>query len=88
MRLPKCFKKKFLIIFALKKLKKNTLKSCSEKLKSTFVPHYPELFKRPKWPKQKNSCSKMWLLDQLHIELGLTRFPFPREFLQNLSIIN
>ena len=25
----------------------------------------------PKRPKQKNSCSKMWLIDQLYIELGL-----------------
>ena len=41
-------------------------KSCSEKLKSTFFPYCPEL---PKWPKQKNSCSKMWL----YIELGLSK---------------
>jgi hypothetical protein len=27
---------------------------------------------QPKWPKQKNSCFKMWLLDQLYIELGST----------------
>ena len=27
----------------------------------------PEL---PKQPKQKNSCSKMWFIDQLYIELG------------------
>ena len=27
--------------------------------------------KLPNWPKQKNSCSKLWLLDQLYIELGL-----------------
>ena len=25
----------------------------------------------PKWPKQKNSCSKMWLIDQLYIKLGI-----------------
>ena len=48
------------------KVEKNTLKKCSEKLKSNF-PYYPEL---PKWPKQKNSCSKMWLIDKLFIELG------------------
>ena len=29
---------------------------------------HPEL---PKWPKQKNSCSKKWLLEQLYIKLGL-----------------
>ena len=34
---------------------------------STFFPYCPEL---PKRPKQKNSCSKMWLTDQLYIELG------------------
>ena len=53
---------------AHKKFKKNTLKSCSEKLKSTFFPYCPEL------PKQKNSCSKMWLIDQLYIKLGLSPF--------------
>ena len=58
----------FLIKFAHKKVEKTTLKSCSEKLKSTFFPYCPEL---PKRPKQKNSCSKMWLIDQLYIELGL-----------------
>ena len=26
---------------------------------------------QPKWPKQKNLCSKMWPIDQLFIELGL-----------------
>ena len=30
----------------------------------------PEL---PKWPKQKNSCFKMWLIDQLCIELETCR---------------
>ena len=28
----------------------------------------------PKRPKQKNSCSKMWLIDQLYIELGIWPF--------------
>ena len=32
-----------------------------------FFSLLPEL---PKWPKQKNSCSKMWPTDQLYIELG------------------
>ena len=41
---------------------------CSEKLKSTFFPYCPEL---PEQPIQKNSCSKMWLVDQLYIELGI-----------------
>ena len=65
MRMLKYFKKKTI---AHKKLKKTTLKSCSEKLKSTFFPLLPA---QPKWPKQKNSPSKMWPIDQLYIELGL-----------------
>ena len=32
------------------------------------ISYRPEL---PKWPKKKNSCSKMWLIDQLYIKLGL-----------------
>ena len=32
-----------------------------------FFPLLPWL---PKWPKQKNSCSKMWPIDQLYIDLG------------------
>ena len=47
-------------IFCPQKVEKTTLKSCSEKLKSTFFPCCPEL---PRWPKQKNSCSRMWLID-------------------------
>ena len=61
-----------------KKICKATLLSRYEKLKNkhppktkknsnVFFPYCPEL---PKWPKQKNSCSKMWLIDQLYIKLG------------------
>ena len=32
-----------------------------------FFPYCPEL---PIRPKQKNSCSKMWLINQLYIKLG------------------
>ena len=32
-----------------------------------FLPYCPKL---PKRPKQKNSCSKMWPIDQLYIKLG------------------
>jgi hypothetical protein len=53
--------------FCPQKVEKNTHKSCSEKLKSPFFLILPEM---PKLPKQKNSCSKMWLKDQLYIELG------------------
>ena len=45
-----------------------------------FFALLPEL---PKWPKQKNSCYKMWLIEQLYIELGsillinpVTKFTF------------
>ena len=37
------------------------------KLKSTFFSLLPA---QPKRPKQKNSCSKMWPIDQMYIELG------------------
>ena len=36
--------------------------------------HFPYCPELPKRPKQKNSCSKMWLIDQLYIELGLNEF--------------
>ena len=62
MRTLQNFKKVFKFLFAHKKLKKITLKNCSEKLKSTFFSLLPEL---PKRPKQKNLCSKMWPIDQL-----------------------
>ena len=61
------FSKKIKKIFCSQKVEKTTLKSCSEKLKSTFFSLLPWL---PKRPKQKNSCSKMWLKEQLYIELG------------------
>ena len=34
---------------------------------------FPLLPAQLKWPKQKNSCSKMWSIDQLYIELGSTK---------------
>ena len=46
------------------KVEKDTLKSCSEIL---FFYYCPEL---PKRLKEKDSCSKMWLIDQLYIKLG------------------
>ena len=59
------FKKK--IFFAHKKLKKPPSKVAQKNSNPLFFPYCPEL---PKRPKQKNSCSKMWLIDQLYIELG------------------
>ena len=44
------------ILLPHKKLKKSTLKNCSEKLKSTLLPLLPGL---PKQPKEKNSCSTL-----------------------------
>ena len=58
----------FQIYFCPQKVEKTILKSCSEKVKSTFL-HL--LQAQLKWPKQKNSCSKMWPIDQLYLELGL-----------------
>ena len=40
-------------------------KVAQKKFKTTFFPLVPEL------PKQKDLCSKMWLIYQLYIELGL-----------------
>ena len=69
MRLLKCFfKKNSNSFFAVKKVKKPPSKDAQKKLKSTFFPLLPA---QPKWPKQKNSRSKMWPIDQLYIELGL-----------------
>ena len=68
MRTLQYFSKNF-SFFCPQKVEKTTLKSCSEKLKSTFFPYCPEL---PKRPNQKNSCSIMWLIEQLYIELGVS----------------
>ena len=69
MRTLQSFQKKIKLLVCPQKVEKNTLKSCSEKLKSTF---FPLLSGLPKRPKQKNSCTKMWLKEQLYIELGRT----------------
>ena len=55
------FKKK---VIAHKKLRKKH----PQKSLRIFSPYCPEL---PKRPKKKNSCSKMWLIDQQYIKLGL-----------------
>ena len=75
MRLLKYFRKKI----AHKKLKKPPSKVAQKNSNPLFFPYCPEL---PKRPKQKNSCSKMWLIDQLYIELGLflTGITQPPEF--------
>ena len=40
-------------------------------LRKTQIHFFSLLPAQPKRPKQKTSCSKMWLIDQLYIELGL-----------------
>ena len=69
--------------FCPQKVEKITLKSCSEFLKSTFFSLLPWL---PKWPKQKNSCSKMWPIDQLYIELGMVDIACKKWFLFQVEI--
>ena len=51
-----------------KKLKKPPSKVAQKNSNPLFFPCCPEL---PKWPKQKNSWSELWPIDQLYIELGL-----------------
>ena len=71
-KLSTMFSKKF-NFFCPQKVEKSTLKSLPKKLKSTFFSLLPA---QPEQPKQKNSCSKMWLIDQLYIELGLRHSKF------------
>ena len=58
--------KKF-IFFALKKLKKHPQKLP----RKTQIHFFSLLPAQPKQPKQKNSCSKMWPIDQLYIDTQL-----------------
>ena len=53
------------ITLRIKKLLRNTQKN-----------FHPQL---PKRPKQKNSCSKMWLIDQLYKKLGSEVWTAPRQ---------
>ena len=79
------FLKEILEFVCPPKVEKTTHQSCSEKLKSTFFPLLPA---QPKWPKQKNSYSKMWLIDQLYIELGLEEQDLSvRSALTKISIV-
>ena len=58
----------FLIFFDRKKLKKKNPQKLLRIPKIHFFSLLPELSKQPK---QKNSCSKMWLVEQLYVELGI-----------------
>ena len=82
-KLSTMFSKKKSFFLPSKSWKKNTLKSCSEKFKSTFLSLLAEL---PKQPKQKNSCSKLWLIDQLYIELGPTSKQLVKRIFFNAEI--
>ena len=66
------FQKRFKLFFAHKKLKKTPSKVAQKNSNPLFFPYCPELHK---WPKQKNSCSKLCLIDQLHIKLGFCQHP-------------
>ena len=67
---PKIFPKKTFNFFLPTKSWKNHPQKLLRKTQiHFFFPYCPEL---PKQPKQKNSCSKLWLIDQLYIELGPT----------------
>ena len=62
------FSKKLRNFFCPQKVEKKTPSKVAQKNSNPlFFPYCPEL---PKRPKQKNSCSKLWLIDQLYIELG------------------
>ena len=61
------FLKKIKKNFDHKKLKKPPSKVAQKISNPLSFPYCPEV---PKQPKQKNSCSKMWPIDQLYIELG------------------
>ena len=87
MQLFSAVAKIFLLIFLFfspQKVKKNTLRSCTETLKSTFFPLLPELLKRPK---QKDLCSKMWPINQLYIELELEFYLFKFPVILDSKII-
>ena len=53
--------------FCPQKVEKPPSKVAQKNSNPLFFPYCPEL---PNRPKQKNSCSKLWLIDQLYIELG------------------
>ena len=69
-----CGQKNLNFLFANKKLKKKTPSKVAQKNSNPHFSLLPELLKRPK---QKNSCFKMWLIDQLYIKLGL--LPYQRQ---------
>ena len=79
MRMLQYFQKLFL---PTKSWKKSPSKVAQKNSNLLFFPYCTEL---PKLPKQKNSCSKMWLIDQLYIELGTESFSGLWIFSKNAS---
>ena len=63
-KLSTMFSKKKFIFFAFKKLKKTPSKVAQKNSNPLFS-------LLPAQPKQKNSCSKMWPIDQLYIDTQL-----------------
>ena len=63
------FSKQCYVSFLPQKVEKKTPSKVAQK--NSNPPLFSLLPELPKRPKQKNSCSKMWLIDQLYIELGL-----------------
>ena len=68
MRLLKCFLKNFKFFLALKKLKKPPSKVAYLSRILVVSEIFHNTAQKPKW---QNSCSKMWPIEQLYIELGL-----------------
>ena len=68
MRLLKHIKKKFGKIFCHQKVEKTTPKSSILKQKFRCFRNFPFTAQQPKW---QNSCSQMWPIEQLYIELGV-----------------
>ena len=62
------------------KILKNTVKSTVAK---KYLVFFGTAISCPKRPKQKNSCSKIWLIDQLYIKLGF----FTSRRVENVQLI-
>ena len=65
------FSKFIFSFFCPQKVEKPPSKVAQKNSKPLFFHYCPEL---PKRPKQKYSCSKLWLIDQLYLELGFPHF--------------
>jgi hypothetical protein len=66
------FSKQCYVSFLPQKVEKKPPSKVAQKNSNPlFFSLMPEL---PKRPKQKNSCSKMWLMDQPYIKLGFGEF--------------